>query len=629
MFGSLNTSVNKEKKIISDKNKHRPGVFARFFLNYSDIENKYKASAIYGLFSALKKKVYGLSKIKQKVAEMTEKSIICSIIRNIPGILLSVPLRSYGIFAFFYGIAGLAINLLFLIDQGYDGTVDLLKDLFGSFVILALSVFLSSSHKCLGSLLANSKIMSFLLFDVLNFDLNKTDVGSSKQYHNMVFVLLGTVIGIIFGVLPQKYLVLFFLISIFFFCVMTKPEAGIIFTFLLLPFANEQFLFFVVTLCIVSVFFKTIRNKRVMKVSVVDVFVLLLATLIFLCGINGVGGFGGFTSSVKIILLLAFGWILNNTVRTTVLAEKCVKALILSTSFVAAVGIIVFLFKFYNLESRLLIFEILGKCLRAVPFSNDKAYADFAVLVVPFAFSLHQKNKFHCSIASIILIIYAVLSMDISVWVSLIFVSLIYICVTSPGLFLYFGIVIVLLSAVGYIFPGIFASISDVVGHLTNKEELNAIMTTSNGYGLKTVFRFLFAGAGSGKHVVSHVFDCFFGGGSSAFASNTSVLVRVLINYGICSIILIVGMYLCFLSNCVSLYYKDKFCKSELKVYIVGCLSSCSLIVFKSILFPSVLSSNLLLCAIMIFYISFSFRRCSLIEYAPEKHELLFYDDNI
>ena len=628
MFGNFNASHYEENKASDGRKHQKKRFFETCFLNYGNIEKAYTTSAVYRIFSIIKNKISSIFRVKQKAAEATENSVVCRLFSNLPSILLSCSLRNYGVFAFFYGIFNLAVNLICILNRGYNSYFDSLKILFSSLIVIILSGLLSFSHKSLGTSLSNSRIMSVILFDIFNVDIKKIDY-NNKSYNNLIFILTGTITGIVFGILPQKYFLLFVLFVILFTAVVSKPEFGIILTFLFLPFAGESLLLFLVGLCVFSVFLKVIRNKRVLKIGFVDCIVLLLCSVVLISGFNGIGGCSGVVSSLRIVLIISFGWIMNNIIRTTVYAERCINSLVVSVTVLSAIGILIFFFDTYNLDSKALSLDIIGGYLRSVPFSKDKAYTALAVLVLPFTYSLQRKNKIYGWIASAICIIFSVLSMDFSVWMSLIFVSILYICIVKPGMFLYFAIVIALLFGINYFVPDIFLSLSEITVHLTNKNNLFSTITASNSFGINAVSEFLFSGGGSGGEVVSHIFSCLFGSDTLSLSQNTTMSVRILINYGFVGLILLLFIFLMSVSNCLSLFYRDKFCKASLKFYVVSCLASVSLIVFKSLFFASPITSNVLLCACLLFYLSFSIRKCSLIEFAPEAYDEMNYYDII
>ncbi len=609
------------------KSTKRRIVFSDIFLNYQSIEQKFFSSAFFRLFSFLKHKMAWFGRLKHVISDKAENSLICNFFSAFFENLLALPLRSYGIITFFFGMFTLINNIFRFTVSPFSGSgSSLIGIILNAVIIFIISALISVSSKSLGNALAKSRLFSVLLFDILNFEKKNVDV-ETKSFNNFIFVIAGCFLGLLSAFIQQKYLFLVVLAVIEIYVIFKNPETGIISTILLLPFLDNVFLLLFTSTCCISVFFKVLRNKRVMKFSVTDAFVFLLMLIILISGFNGISHMESLESAIEIIILILFGWIVNNTIKTAVLAEKCVNALVISVSFLSVIGIIISFFDIYNLESKNQLFAIAGGILRSIPFTSDNGYVQLAVLTVPFSLSIYKKSKLQGIISTILCALFVVLSLDFVSWVSLLFVIIIYFSVMSPILCLYLGIVFTVLAAVNFFLPEVFSVISDLVKSITNYQAYITDLSLSNSHGIASVYEFMFSGAGVGENVVGHVFKCLFGFDTATSLEACSLYIQIILQIGLAGLMLWFVVYCLFVSNCLSLYYTDKFCKDTLRFYVISCLASCSVIVLSGFYYPGAMSSNIILGCILVFYLSFSFRKCSEIEFTPEAYDLESYND--
>lgn len=600
---------------------------SKIFLGYQSLENKFQSSACFGFISFLKQKLSWLGRLKHSISDMTERSKVCAWISLFFDNLLSVPMRSYGILVFFFGISSLLADILRLSSSNFIGIkASLFTMLFKVILFFSVSAFMTISSKSLGNAIINSRIVSRVLFDILNFNQKNITI-EAKNYNNTIFVLLGFFLGILSIFVRIQYILFLILTLIIIYTVIKDPESGIILTILLLPFVGDTTLFVFALLCCISVFFKVMRNKRVMKIAVPDIFVFLLSAVLIFTLFNGIRHVGNFNLALKLVLLLIFGWIVNNTIKTTALAEKCVNAFVLSVSVAATVGIVISLLDIYGFESNSIVLLSIANIFRELPLSCDVSYVHLAIIGLPFAFSLYKRSRFKGLVSSILCVALIFLSFDISSWISLVVTVVLYFSIISPVLFLYFGVVFSILAVLYKLFPAFFTVVVSFINSVTNYNEYVYSVSSSGKLGLDSISRFMFSGAGIGDSTMSHVFKCLFGFEFETFAECCPIYVRVVFQVGLIGLLILLILYCLVLSNCLSLFYKDKICNNSLKHYVISCATACSVIVVSGFYFIENVSTNVILAAVLIMYLSFIFRKCSEIEFTPEDYDIDSYRD--
>lgn len=615
------------------KNNKRSSLLKAFLsrvaLGYQSLEQRFNSSAIYHLLSFFNKKISSIGKFRHTVARMTENSFICNYITGLMGKLLTFPLRSYGIMLFFYGIVTLIVDIIRLFSFRFTsfGTV-IFETIFSIILIFSIASFLSASSKSLGNALSGSWIFSRFLTDILCFNIKDVAV-DAKMTNNLLFVISGCFLGALTIFIRQQYLLLLGILLIALYIVIKKPESGIILTVLLMPFLTERWLFGCIGIVCCSVIFKSIRNKRVLKIGIVDLFAFLFIFSIFMSGLIGIGHMGGSGAIFKCVILLAFGWIVNNTIKTTVLAEKCVNAFVVSVSVLSTLGIISSVFEIYDLYSMGTVFEAIGDFLRIIPFSSDIKYVHLAILALPFIISQNKRNNPKGLILSLVCILFVVLSFDPSALISLALSFIFYFSFINPVLFLYFGVVISAFAIIYYFFPGLFSAVTHLINSVTDISDYITDISASNSVCAEGIREFMFSGSGLGDSTMNHLMNCLFGNGSDVLLKSSSVYLRLILQVGIIGLVLWMAIYLLSVCNCLSLFYRDKICKDSLKKYVIACLSSCTVMFFAGFYTSGTISLNVFAFSVLMVYLSFSFRKCSEIEFTPEAYDIDHYRDTL
>lgn len=615
----------KAEKNTKKQNSENISLFNKLFgvfCNYDNLETKFQESAIFTFISKLYNKFNLIKIIKKIFSKKVESSKLLSKLNALIRIIPELSLRSYSIITFFVGIIIVLFNAFKLvanIDPMNPAAWFTIAT--GAFLVV-LSGIMSISQKSVGFLINESFFLSGIFFNILSFD--KRDFNANSLYTPNTFILI--FLGISFGVLSAAFNVWNILICFFVFLlsvsVMKKPEAGIILTCLILPFISGIKLYFIIGLCCLSVFIKVLRNKRVLKFGLFDLGASFLVLTIFMCGLFGIHLKENLINSLSILVIFVFGWILSNTMKTTELSGKCIKALTISVTIASILGILTFIINLESIKKIGFLSEYINAFSGNFSFVNYKFFSLFSVLIMPFILAFYKSSRLLSILALIINFIHIIISGNIALWFSAILVLVIYFGSKRPVLFLYFATLITTIVVLKFVFPDLYSLIHSFLHRFSNHNNLNQEIFIANDYGLSSAIKFYFSGVGNGCGVAHHIFDSNFGYGNGVYANSSSYLISFLMSYGILGIINLLCCFSFFATNCFGIVLSEKYFKNDYIKFVVSCLSAITTLVVSALLFPFLLKDNMILFIIVIFYIPISIGKGLKIEYVPSYIEV-------
>ncbi len=308
--------------------------FARFF-NSEKISKLWKNSLVYSIFSKIQSYNGSFLKFKLKTAELFEKSPILRFFDFITKRILSSSLTSLGIFGLFHG--GVIISALIANSSAPLTALPMSNTfVYASLVLIISLMLLPFRSKSLFNVIYNSKIASYVLFEVLavnRVQLKATPMNLSAEY--MIFGLLS---GILSYIVSPKLFVICVLAVIILSLILSKPENGIILAFMSIAFLGTYEMLFIFASTILSHFSKLIRGKRPLNINVYSSIVLLMGLVFF---VNSLSSFG--TSGAKYALIIFniifFSVSVTMLISSSSLVGKCIKALCIS-GFISAFAVI-------------------------------------------------------------------------------------------------------------------------------------------------------------------------------------------------------------------------------------------------------------------------------------------------
>jgi O-antigen ligase len=219
--------------------------------------------------------------------------------------------------------------------------------------------------------------------------------------------------------------------------ILHSPEAGVISTIFVLPFASTMSLVFLVISTAASLFFKCCRRKRILKFEGLDLLIIIFALFIFSGGIISVDVASSFPKMLVYICFLSIYFIIKNIVRTEMLIYSCARSLAFSAMLVSFIGILQYFFGEVSQiwQDAEMFADIRGRAVST--FGNPNVLGEYLVLVLPLLFAMFlcakQFNLRALFFVSFILSASClVLTWSRGAWLGFIFSFIIFILVKSP-----------------------------------------------------------------------------------------------------------------------------------------------------------------------------------------------------
>ncbi len=278
---------------------------------------------------------------KTRLSEAVEDSIIIEKAVAFLRMLLFVPMISYGVFLFAFGLSTTVIQalLFFLRGQSSGAALDLFTGL--SLVLLSLPVMFKG-YESLLACMKKSVFGSFIIRSMFGIDEGTNEKNGINGVNFMLFVA-GAVCGLATFIFPPMQVVSLLVVLFLAVGVIFVPEAGLLLLFTFFPFMG--YLSHTSIFCGIAVLYvgvcwliKLALGKRSFSVELSDALVLALMLMVFISAFAG-----GQLSSESALLYLAMmaGYLIAaNLLRSKQWIKRCSDGLILSSFAVALIGLV-------------------------------------------------------------------------------------------------------------------------------------------------------------------------------------------------------------------------------------------------------------------------------------------------
>ena len=360
----------------------KQSVFSKVMTSYDAVSDKFTKNKIGAWVAKNNRTGIGvLKKVKYSIAYGVEHSITSNLLHKLGRYLVSIPLSSYGIFAFTYGLFVL-ITYLFR-TLAFELETPRLNLVIG-IVVMAVSVIPMFAKRSLEVEVHESKILYFLLYKALGIRPNR-DYDSSKEplkQNAAVPYILGIILAMSSLLFDPIYLVYVIGAILVVVLIFTTPETGVTITFSFLPFLPTMFLAALVILTFLSVVLKWVCGKRSMKFHLIDFAVFLFIVSVVFGGIFSVST-TSISKSLLMICMIGGYFIVKNLVRSGKLGRKCLNCLAISSFFVSIYGIYGYLTgntSTVTLDSSMFS-DITGRAVST--FGNSNVLGEYLLVTIP------------------------------------------------------------------------------------------------------------------------------------------------------------------------------------------------------------------------------------------------------
>lgn len=478
-----------------------------------------------------------------------EQSLLLDTVRRFFALLLELRLRTVGLLLLSCGIWTAAFHMLRLLLTG-GGTPELSVLLFAAGTVLC-SLPLLCSRRSVSDGILGSRIVSFLLFDVLGLYEDSFRDPVTREHGGFTAFMLGIAAGLVTLFIAPWYLTAVVGALLCVAAILRMPEAGLSVLALALPFTGIGFLVAVSCITWVSYLVKVILGRRSLRFGAADCCLLIYALVVL----------GGILFPVSLTASASAGLLRLFAVLTGLLALQLIRSgktglrvaglLTVSVSASALIGLCLY-FR-----------QGLGQLLegRGFPFSTAQmtaffpsptAFACFLLLLIPFipAFSSCVGRGGHRALMLLSLCVCGLcllLTWDVPAAAGAVFAMAVYFLLRKKRG--WFGILLLILITLGCLIPsGIYDSL-----HLGAKlfPSLPGRLAVAADY-LRAVLPCLAVGAGSGAPAPAGLFR---GVSDPAYILQTdsgSFYVQILAENGVLGLVLLLLLLLCVLLLCRS-----------------------------------------------------------------------------
>ena len=340
-----------------------------------------------GLFSLLGERLGFRRRVsipfKRFMAKHVEGSVLLS---RLKAGITSLPNLKLNCIGIFYFAVGLSCSVFYLVQRFALGhlSTPLSELAYGVLAILIGSILTVSQKRC-GDALSDSRILSFLLFDLLGIRREALLPKGKPMGRGDASFLLGVAAGILGALTSPPAMLLLFPLAALAYAVLLLPESGVVLILLILPFFSAATVGLLTVYVTLAWLLKLVRGKRTFATASPDVAALCFAVVLFFGGGISVTPIESLRAAAVMITMMAGYFITVNLIRTTEWVARCGKALLLSFGITALAGVLQYLLGFAPakwLDASLLT-VIPGRTVSF--FENPNVLAEFLILGLPFA----------------------------------------------------------------------------------------------------------------------------------------------------------------------------------------------------------------------------------------------------
>lgn len=553
------------------------GFFGKLFTAYTFEQEAFERGFLKQHFISSKFKRY-FRKVCEFFSKIFENSYFLNEIKYFSSGMLSIPLKSYGVSFFFFGLYTVLICLIRWIVPG-------LEEVSIDYVWIGISVCVISipmliSYGSLAEALGKGKITAMIVKDSFGFREEifekREQLGRAKSNLLLVFgMLMGLLtvfvhpLAILIGVLTAVVVALIF----------SAPEVGVLLSIFFLPF----FSFFdnptlvlgtLILIVCVSYLIKLISGKRILKLELLDLAVCLFLILLYFSGVISAGGNAGY-DEVLISCILMFGYFLTaNLMRTERWLKRCVWALIVSGTVVAIVGILQYLFAMPQMNAWLdtsYFYDIEGRAVSV--FDNPNVLASYLVLILPFtllgmvqAKKRKEKLLYHISVLSVLVCL--VLTWSRGAWLAVLVSVLIFALMYSKKTVRFLVFLCGCIPFLTFLLPQSITRRFMSIGDLTDSSSMYRLYTWKGS--LRSIREYFMGGVGYGNAAYNEIYPQFAYAGIEAAEHTHSLFLQILFGMGIGGLLIFCTVL--FLSAQMNLEYFKNCKKSESRFMVLACI---------------------------------------------------------
>lgn len=330
-----------------------------------------------------------LNPIKMICSKATDDSKIIRTYRKLINLVLSVPIRFYGILFFTFGLYSTGIFFAKHFSVIYKPAE--ISELFWSVLIAVFGSILLFCGKSAAQSLRTSRIFRWLFISVLGVkDITLKEKRRADVRIGTLAFVLGTVLGVSSVFINPALIVIVIVLAAVLASLMYMPELGLMSCILLFPLVSVKILALIFIVTIVSYIFKLLRAKRNIEFKAADIFVIFFGLFTVATGV--ISGSGGQIRACYMICFLIVYFLISNLIVSKTLLRQMFYSLCIGAGASSVLYIFAFILKEQNSN-----FNVKFLNLTEASLVSREGYGFFMIIMVPlcvsFLKSLTKKSE--------------------------------------------------------------------------------------------------------------------------------------------------------------------------------------------------------------------------------------------
>lgn len=510
----------------------RYDIFARGFGN----------SFVGSLLGRLKMDRMRILEYKNDFSRLVESSWIYRSGALIKEKLLTARLRTYGTGLFAYGIT---VGANYFISSYFFKTDPGLLCFAVSIACIVSGAVLIWVKKPMGTSVFDSVFIGSLLSLLAGVRREETEYDKVNDRGITLSFVTGIVLGLISCVISPVYLfgaiggiVLLVLMG-------SKPEFGIVFIALTLPFIPTMAMCGLTLYCVGVFILKAARGKRTLRIEAVDVAVLIFMIFVFFGGVVSVDSSSSLKSAAVFLALMLNYFLAANLIRSKMLMTRVLNSLTLSMLITALIGLYQKFFMAANTTWHdTSMFGDIGTRIYST-FQNPNVYGEYLVMAIPLSLALifvcdSAAKKFPVVVSAALAMLALVYTQSRGAWLAFMISMAIYLVIKTGRTLVVFLLGIFSIPVLPFVLPESIVSRFMSIGNLGDSSTSYRVSIWEAA--MKMIGDFWAGGIGIGTAAFSKVYPSYSLAGIEAAPHSHHLFLQIAIEMGIFALICFVAI---------------------------------------------------------------------------------------
>ncbi len=277
--------------------------------------------------------------VKRFMARHTEQSIVLFGINKFMKRLRDLYLKNIGTALFSFGAY---VSVASLISHFSSGSTEpiLSCGVAGGIALTVVGALLAASPKTASGAICDSRILSFVIFDVLGIKKEKLISKERPIGRSDVSVIIGLIMGLISELSSPSAVIITILLTVLAYAVLCQPECGVITIILAFPFVSSKALVIISGFVCLSWLLKLARGKRTFSIMLSDTMFLVFSLVVLLGGIITSSPETSMKTALQMVLVMTVYLTASNLINTKKWLDRSIRCLIFSLSMVVFINLL-------------------------------------------------------------------------------------------------------------------------------------------------------------------------------------------------------------------------------------------------------------------------------------------------